>query len=101
KMQLRPPQAPKEFIGVQSQISVNRGGPYQYFVIITKPELKLKAAAGSDQDVVNLERKPDVHILVVRQVATKTGGYQTNASDVSRLVAIVKQSVEKTLEIQK
>ena len=98
KMQLRPPQAPREFIGVQAQISINRGGPYLYFVVITKSGFDQVKPVGGSEDVVDLQKNAEVNILVVRQTATKTGGYQTTSSDVSRLLTLVRASVRGTLE---
>jgi hypothetical protein len=77
--------APKEFLGVQGQISINnvkgRAYPYFYVVIIARPEFGLfKRFPKSPIDKCVIERKKtsEVDVMVIRQKTTKTSGYHTN-----------------------
>jgi hypothetical protein len=97
KIVLRPPDCPREFLGVQGQISINRGGPYLYFVIITRPELEIIAPPQVGTDVFERKKGDEVNILVIRQHATNSGGYQTRPADVKRLLTSARQATERTL----
>ncbi|OPX18158.1 hypothetical protein BXT86_02720 [candidate division WOR-3 bacterium 4484_100] len=77
--------APKEFIGLQGQISLNTVGarkyPYFYVVMIAQPEFGLlkKFKAPSIKKLV-IEKKGggEVDVVVIRQHTTKRTGYYTN-----------------------
>ncbi len=97
KLLLKPPDAPKDFLGVQSQVAINRGGPYVYFVVITRTALPIVKVVGDGRDVLEAKTDKDVNILVIRQYADKHGGYQTRPADHQRLLGLVGQVTERTL----
>lgn len=77
--------APKSFIGLQGQISINsvksRAYPYFYCVLIAKSDFKLFEKFGKhtlDKIVIEQKRTKEVDVIVVRQHTTKTSGYHTN-----------------------
>jgi len=77
--------APKDFIGLQGQISINsvKGRPYPYFyvVLIAKHSFNLLEKFGKrsfDKLVVERKKTGEVDVIVVRQRTTKTSGYHTN-----------------------
>lgn len=98
KLMIKPPDAPKEFLGVQAQVAINRGGPYLYFVVITRPSLPIVQPPAGDRDVVERKTDKDVNILVIRQFANKHGGYQTSASQINRLLDLAVLATEQTLK---
>ncbi|RCK78193.1 MAG: hypothetical protein OZSIB_1709 [Candidatus Ozemobacter sibiricus] len=97
KLLLKPPEAPKEFLGVQGQVAINRGGPYVYFVVITRPTLPIVKVSSDGRDVLEAKSEKDVNILVIRQYADKHGGYQTRQADHQRLLELVAQVTARTL----
>ena len=84
KVILKPSNCPSEFLGIQAQLSQNRGQPYLYFVIITKPELKISGLRPTN-DTYSEKKQSDVNILVIRKTTSKTV-YSTNVRDVERLL---------------
>ena len=85
KLMIEFAKAPKDFIGVQVQVSVNSIGsmsyPYAYAVIIAKDSAGLPLAnIKSDNKNILCEPKKEheMDILVIRQFTSKTSGYQTN-----------------------
>lgn len=77
--------APKDFIGLQGQISINsvKGRPYPYFyvVLIAKHSFNLLKKFGKqsfDKLVVERKKTGEVDVIVIRQRTTKTSGYHTN-----------------------
>ena len=79
--------APKEFIGLQGQISINavksRDYPYFYVVLIARPGFKLFEKFKSLKVVLNnvtVEKRKtsEVDVIVLRQTTTKTSGYHTD-----------------------
>ncbi len=77
--------APKEFIGLQGQISINsvksRNYPYFYVVVIARPEFNLFGKYKRqtlDKIVVERKKTGEVDVIVIRQKTTKTSGYHTN-----------------------
>lgn len=77
--------APKEFIGLQGQISINsvKGKPYPYFyvVLIAKHEFNLFEKFGRHslgKIVIERKKTEEVDVIVIRQRTTKTSGYHTN-----------------------
>jgi len=77
--------APKDFIGLQGQISINsvKGRPYPYFyvVLIAKHSFNLLEKFGKrsfDKLVVERKKTGEVDVIVIRQRTTKTSGYHTN-----------------------
>ena len=90
--------APKEFIGVQVQCSLNsvQGTqyPYVYCVILGFKGFKLRESFESlpkglqdrlKEDICEFKTDKDVEILVVRQHADKSGGWHTKPRDQVRL----------------
>ena len=78
--------APKDFIGLQGQISINsvKGRPYPYFyvVLIAKHGFELFKKFGKqsfDKLVVERKKTSEVDVIVIRQRTTKTSGYHTNS----------------------
>jgi len=78
-------EAPKEFLGVQGQISINnvkgRAYPYFYVVIIARPEfglLKKFTVKSVDKCIIEHKKTAEVDVIVIRQKTTKTSGYHTN-----------------------
>jgi hypothetical protein len=120
KICLKPPECPKDFYGVQGQVSQNRGQPYVYFCVIAKtgnevvrppgkvtvpgeePGFfgKITAAFGGDRDREVYETKKDsqVNVLVIRQFADKHGGYITSESDMKRLMIKSLKSAQMTVK---
>lgn len=77
--------APKEFLGVQGQISINsvkgRAYPYFYVVIIARPVFGLLdkfKGKKVDKCVIEHKKTAEVDVVVIRQKTTKTSGYYTN-----------------------
>jgi hypothetical protein len=77
--------APKAFLGVQGQISINsvKGRPYPYFyvVVIARPEFGLFKKfpnAPIERCVVERKKTSEVDVMVIRQKTTKTSGYHTD-----------------------
>lgn len=98
KMVIKPPEAPAEFYGVQAQISINMGGPYVYFVIVTKENLMIPMPSGvTKADVVEASTADGVNILVIRNHATKTAGYITRMYDIRRLLQLTKKAATATV----
>lgn len=97
KMVLKPPDCPPAMYGIQAQLSQNRGGPYLYFVVITKPEMAISVPPKTDRDVLELKKTGEVNILVIRQFANKYGGYQTSGGDVERLLRLAFVSTVDTI----
>lgn len=90
--------APKDFLGVQVQCSLNsvqgRQYPYVYCVILGFTSFKLREAFESLpaalqarllEDVCEFKTDKDVDILVVRQRADERGGWHTKPRDQIRL----------------
>ncbi len=97
KLVLKPPDCPKEFIGIQSQVAINRGGAYVYFVVITKTGLEIGRPEGSSKDVIEMKADKEVNILVIRQYADKHGGYITSEGEQTRLLCLAQQATEMTV----
>jgi len=97
KLLLKPPKAPKEFLGVQAQVAINRGGPYLYFVVITRPALEISMPDASKSTVLERKNDKEVNILVIRQYANKQGGYITSSEDQARLLSIAKNAADESL----
>ena len=97
KVILKPPDAPEEFYGVQVQLSQNRGGPYLYFVVVAATKLPIAIISGK-KDVIEHKDMKDVNVLVIRQHATKTGGYQTTDADNRRLLRLAIKAVDLTFK---
>ncbi len=77
--------APKDFIGLQGQISINtvKSKPYPYFyvVLVAKHEFKLFERFGKhslNKLVIERKKTSEVDVIVIRQHTTKTSGYYTN-----------------------
>lgn len=99
KVILKPPHAPKEFYGVQAQISINVGLPYMYFVVVTNKSLPIAKPTNfaTQLDVIEFIQEKEVNVLVIRQYTTNKSGYHTTNSDIVRLLKLVKISVDNTL----
>jgi hypothetical protein len=83
--------APKEFLGIQIQVSVNNVGdksyPYVYAVIIAGKELGLNMKNRRSGNIVyEAEKQDEMDILVIRQFTTKTSGYHTNEYVVNEII---------------
>jgi len=109
---LKPPDCPKDFLGIQSQIAINRGGPYVYFVVIARSALPIKRPKTPDgnssfwkslfsgtPDVVDAKIDKEVNILVIRQHADKKSGYITNINDQIRLLRTARDSTLETIRV--
>jgi len=77
--------APKDFIGLQGQISINtvKSKPYPYFyvVLVAKHEFDIFEKFGKhslDKLVIERKKTDEVDVIVIRQHTTKTSGYHTN-----------------------
>ncbi|OGF64817.1 MAG: hypothetical protein A2Y62_19465 [Candidatus Fischerbacteria bacterium RBG_13_37_8] len=88
--------APKDFLGIQVQVSINTVGssnyPYAYAVIIAKQTLNLDMKnmfSTHDKIVFEYEKQEEMDILVIRQFTTKTSGYHTTDAIIA---AIIKQA---------
>ncbi|OGF64816.1 MAG: hypothetical protein A2Y62_19460 [Candidatus Fischerbacteria bacterium RBG_13_37_8] len=87
--------APKDFLGVQMQVSINRvqskAYPYAYAVIVAQKSLHLdlKEIKSPDKKVVfEPKQQAEVDILVIRQRTSRTSGYHTNDSTIENIVRI-------------
>ncbi|MDH5510086.1 MAG: hypothetical protein OEZ32_06980 [Nitrospinota bacterium] len=83
--------APKEFIGVQAQISFNMNQPYLYCVILAYDTFgPLNGYTPSPASNIVFEKGSDkkIRYLVVRQYTTKDSGYSTNDKQADRVVDI-------------
>ena len=85
RLMVRFKDAPKDFIGLQGQISINsvKGRPYPYFyvVLIAKHSFDIMKRFGKqsfDKLVVERKKTSEVDVIVIRQRTTKTSGYHTN-----------------------
>ena len=85
RIMIRFQDAPKDFIGLQGQISINsvkgRHYPYFYIVLIAKHSFNLQKKFGKqsfDKLVVERKKTSEVDVVVIRQRTTKTSGYHTN-----------------------
>jgi hypothetical protein len=79
--------APKDFIGLQGQISINsvKGRPYPYFyvVLIAKHSFDILKKFGKqsfEKLVVERKETSEVDVIVIRQRTTKTSGYHTDTA---------------------
>lgn len=77
--------SPKDFIGLQGQISINsvkgRHYPYFYIVLLAKHSFNLQKKFGKqsfDKLVVERKQTSEVDVIVIRQRTTKTSGYYTD-----------------------
>jgi hypothetical protein len=84
--------APKDFIGLQGQISINavkgKAYPYFYVVVLAKPEFKLFERFTTkkiEKCVIERKKTGEVDVIVIRQYTTKTSGYHTN-TDMQRYI---------------
>lgn len=105
KLMIEFEKAPKDFLGVQVQVSINKVGgisyPYAYAVIIAKSSLGLPFRDIKSQEKKILyepKKEGEMDILVIRQATTKTSGYQTD-DDIIR--SIVQQAVAHVLSLFK
>ena len=115
KLIVKPDECPDEFLGIHAQVAYNRGAPYLYFVLITKPTLRIikpdvsKRAVGINipllssfikeqpTDLLEEKQQADVNVLVVRQIATKRSGYNTSREDEQRLLLLAKDAAKLTI----
>lgn len=94
KCKLQPPNAPKEFLGMYIQISLNKVGstsyPYAYVVLVMAQGSDIEQKTASYQPAPGLIKEysieQDVEVLVIRQYTTKTSGYHTKNSMVVSIV---------------
>jgi hypothetical protein len=92
---IRFPDGPKDFLGLQFQISINdvQGTkyPYLYAVIVARNSFHLlsqhltEARRICDGLTVEASREQDVEVIVIRQPTTKTSGYHTKSSAIARI----------------
>ncbi|HNW33387.1 MAG TPA: hypothetical protein PKM25_00505 [Candidatus Ozemobacteraceae bacterium] len=87
RLMLRPPDAPAELIGIQAQIAINMGAPYLYFVVIARLGLAFPQLPAEEGLVFEQKESKDVNILVVRQYADSSGGYNTDHAGNLRLLS--------------
>jgi len=93
--------APKNFMGMQIQVSINSVGaadyPYLYNVLLAEKgfDFGKRLVRGSCKGLVEgfgknmtiqVEKPEEVDVLVLRQTTTKTSGYHTNKSAQCRIV---------------
>jgi hypothetical protein len=93
--------APKNFMGMQIQVSINSVGavqyPYLYNVLLAEKgfDFGKRLTRGSCKGLVEgfgknmtiqVEKPEEVDVLVLRQTTTKTSGYHTNKSAQCRIV---------------
>ena len=78
------------FIGVQVQVCLNnvrgKNYPYVYCVVLGKPEFRIEGSHTSL--VLEPGRGEDVHYLVVRQHADRSGGWHTPVGTVADIVQV-------------
>ena len=98
KLHFVPKNSPNGLLGIQAQISLNRGSPYAYFVIMTRDYLVIPRPTESGNDVYENKSEKGVNILVIRQFADKSGGYITSPEDILRLFRQVLATVGKMIE---
>lgn len=94
RLQVRFPQAPEEFLGLQVQLSINRVGrayPYLYCVLLARRGFGLRERLGSPSrvgdEVVEFSFQQDVEVVVYRQFTTRQKGYHTNYRARLRILA--------------
>ncbi len=103
RLMVEPRRKPADFLGVQLQVAVNKGPngnvPYLYSVFLCRGKGATYQALAADH-YGNFVREPggdkEYGYVVVRQQTSGTG-YQTDASDVRRLYAMVKEKLQKML----
>jgi len=103
RLMVEPRRKPADFLGVQLQVAVNKGPngnvPYLYAVFLCRGKGATYQALAADH-YGNFVREPggdkEYGYVVVRQQTSGTG-YQTDASDVRRLYAMVKEKLQKML----
>ncbi len=78
------------FIGVQVQVSINRGKPYVYCVVLGKPGFRIsdKSTRMKPKLVVEAGEGEGVSYIVVRRHATKTTGTHTPPKVVKKIVKV-------------
>lgn len=96
--------APKDFIGVQIQASINKVGstpyPYVYAVLIAKKSMNLamKTASSTEKNIIFEHQVQDeMDILVIKQFTTKTSGYHTNDKVISSIIQLAVLTAYKLL----
>jgi len=95
--------APKDFIGVQIQVSINNVKstpyPYAYAVVLAKKsmELGIEKKSSADKNILfEHQVKDDMDILVIRQFTTRTSGYHTNDKTIADIVS---QAIATSLQL--
>ena len=104
RLQVRFPQAPEEFLGLQVQLSINRVGrayPYLYCVLLASQGFGLRERLGSPSrvgdEVVEYSSEEDVEVVVCRQFTTRQKGYSTNYRARLRILAVALGLVRQAL----
>lgn len=93
--------APKEFLGVQTQVSLNdvkgTSFPYLYCVVLAEPGFGLRGFVKDEKAITEeYQTQGGVELIVVRQRTTRTSGYHTDPGAQS---AIFKRSLLKARHV--
>lgn len=94
KCKLQPKNAPKEFLGMYIQISLNKVGstayPYAYMVLVMEEGSRIRQKTESFQPsqgiIKEYSNEQDVEVMVIRQYTTRTSGYHTKNSTIISIV---------------
>lgn len=105
KLFIRFEDAPEEFLGIQVQMTFNRGPngevPYLYCVLLAKdrfaPMAHYSDTRADASNTIETGSDGDINYLVVRQTASNKGGYETKPSDINRLLDLSMQIAAKML----
>ncbi len=95
RLQVRFDETPEEFLGLQLQLSINRGQrtayPYLYCVLLAREGFGLRQRLGNvsrvGDEVVEYSIEDDVEVVVYRQYTTRQKGYHTNYRARLRIVS--------------
>jgi len=107
RLMIRALNAPKEFLGLQIQVSINNvqgtSYPYLYCALVVQkdsPIINKSIIDSFNQGKVILEKQTsdDVEVLVIRQKTTKTSGYHTDVKASRRVIDAGLDLTRKFLE---
>ena len=87
-------EAPKDFIGVQAQITYNMGQPYLYCVVLAQQDFApMKKYKPKSVSKITFEKGSDgkVAYVVVRQTTTRESGYTTSLKESDHVVETAMQ----------
>lgn len=92
---IRFPDGPEDFLGLQFQVSINdvqgTKHPYLYAVVVARKSFHLLSQHLAETRkictglTVEQSQEEDVEVIVIRQKTTKTSGYQTKPTAITRI----------------